>query len=152
MKSSMVWLCSLLMISTLFWVALPSGWAKDHYDGDIFEIMIKDLDFKYEDTSLTDQTIVLPVGVLVSWMNVDPLITSSGLEGIMPHGVKIEDTNGKVVEQSKLLFQDNTIFEHEFSHAGVYSYQCIVHPFMKGKFLVFKVQEPNLVANQGTTE
>ena len=144
MRSSMVWLRGLLLISTIFGVALPSGWAADHYDGDLFEITIMDLDFKYEGLSLTDQTIVLPAGMLVSWMNVDPLITASGLEGTMPHGVKITDTDGKIVEQSQLLFQDNTIFEHQFSHAGVYSYQCIVHPFMKGKFLVFEVQEANL--------
>jgi plastocyanin len=146
MKSLKKWLGTIVLASGALFVAPPSSWAEDEYDADVFEIIIKDLDFLYEETSLTEQVVVLPTGMHVSWMNVDPLITSSGLEGIMPHGVKLTDEEGEVIEQSQLLFQDTTTFGHQFAKPGVYDYQCIVHPFMKGKFLVFDVQPASLTA------
>jgi plastocyanin len=145
MKNLTKWLGGPLFVTAALLAAVPGLWAEE--DDEMLEITIKDLDFKYEDTSLKDQTVVLPTGVLVSWMNVDPLITSSGLNGLMPHGVKITDREGKLIVQSPILINENSTFIHKFDSAGLYSYGCIIHPEMKGNFLVFEVKEASLKAH-----
>jgi plastocyanin len=145
MKRFAQWLGVGLVAGSLLVAIGGDGWAGESDEADIFEIIIKDLDFKYQDFSLSGRVVVLPAGITVSWMNVDPLITTSGLQGTMPHGVKITDQEGKILEQSPLLFQGVTTFEHSFDKPGVYPYQCIVHPFMKGKFQVFEVEEASTI-------
>ena len=91
MKGSTKWLGALFFVM----MAAPIVWADDHID--VFELTIKDLAWMFEDTSLNNQIVVIPAGMEVSWMNVDPLITSSGLEGVMPHGVKLTNQGGEVI-------------------------------------------------------
>lgn len=142
MKRSMTWLVGLLLVSASLLMVPPTVWAEEEDDDeDVFEIRAKDLNWWYEGIPLNNNVIVLPVGTMVMYMNVDPLITASGLEGVMPHGVKIMGQGGNVIAQSPLLFQDKTTFKHKFSEPGTYDFQCIVHPFMKGKFLVFDVEQ-----------
>ena len=138
MKRLTRWLGGLLWLSAVLLVPVPNGWAEE--DADLFEIIIKDMDFKYENVSVTNQTVVLPAGMEMSWLNVDPLITSSGLEGLMPHFLYIKDQDGNEIAQSKILMQNNTTFNYKFTDRGIYSYGCKIHPMMKGKVLVFEVQ------------
>ena len=96
--------------------------------------------------------VTLPVGTELSYLNVDPLITSTGLEGVVPHGVRITNQDSKMVVQSHLLFQEKRSFKFRFTEAGAYDLQCIVHPHMKGKFVVFNVHEFLQTADSTVTE
>ena len=70
----------------------------------------------------------------------------------MPHGVKLTNQGGEVIAQSPLLFQNTTIFNHKFTDPGVYDLQCIVHPFMKAKFLVFEIEQATMIAEHAAGE
>lgn len=137
------WLGGLLILGVLPLLAVPHGWAEedDLDDENVFEITIKDIKFNFEGISISDQIVFLPSGVLVSWLNVDPNITTSGLEGIVPHGVMVKTQDDKIIEKSPLLFQGTDTFRYRFNMPGIYTYQCFVHPDkMKGKILVFASQ------------
>jgi plastocyanin len=141
------WLVISLVACAALICAAPSGWADDE-EVTTFEIRAKDLNWWYEEISLNNNIIALPVGVTVLYTNVDPLITSAGLEGVMPHGVKISDQEGTLTAHSGLLFQEKTTFTHKFTVPGTYDFQCIVHPFMKGKFMVFDVMSAKMTQAQ----
>lgn len=145
MKNSAKWFGGLLLFSAALLIAAPSVWAVED-DDDAFdvEITIKDMAWKFEGMSLLNKTVVLPAGTAVRWNNVDPNITTSGLDGVMPHGVRLFK-DGKMIVQSPLLFQKNTTFKYKFTDPGVYDLQCIVHPtLMKARFVVFQVQQASM--------
>jgi plastocyanin len=145
MKNSARWFGGLLLCSVTLLTTAPSVWAVDD-DDDAYdvEITIKDMAFRYEGTSLLHETVELPAGATVRWNNVDPNITTSGLDGVMPHGVRILK-DGKVIVQSSVLFQKNTTFEYKFTDPGVYDLQCIIHPsLMTARFVVFQFQQASL--------
>lgn len=146
MNTLMKWTGGVLMFVATQFFAVPHVLADDD---DVFEITIKDTSFMLEGNKISDQIVVLPAGIKVSWMNVDPLITASGLEGIMPHGVMIKNPDGSVVEKSPLLFQGTTTFSYRFDKPGSYTYLCFVHPsLMKGQFLVFSAEVASLEGEQ----
>jgi plastocyanin len=141
------WVRGLLWVGIILLIVVPSVRAQD--DDDAFEITIKDTSFRHEGENITNQIVVVPAGIMVNWMNEDPLITSSGLEGVTPHGVMIIDPEGKLIDKSPLLYQNTRTFSHKFDKPGVYTYQCFVHPsLMKGKFLVFKAQMASMQTEQ----
>ena len=126
----------LLLIVAAFLLFVTTAWAvEDNYGS--FEIRAQNLEWWYEDIPLSKHAVTLPVGSELSYLNVDPLITSTGLEGVTPHGVRLTNQDGKLVVQSHLLFKDNRTFNFRFTEPGIYNLQCIVHSHMKGKFIVF---------------
>ena len=139
MKNIRKWLGGLVLVGAILLVAIPSGWAED--DAGSLDITIKNMDFKLDDVSLKGQVLMLPAGMEVTFMNVDPLITSSGLEGLMPHFVFINDPDGKEIGRSMLMIkQEQATFKYKFTQPGLYTYGCLIHPFMRGKALIFEVQ------------
>lgn len=139
MKSSARWFGGLLFLSATLLMTAPSVLAAEDDDDTFdFEITIKDMAWKYEGMSLLNQTVVLPAGTAVRWMNIDPNFTSSGLDGVMPHGVMLRK-DGKVMVVSPVLFQKTTTFKYKFTDPGIYDLNCIVHPtLMKARFVVFQ--------------
>ena len=140
----------LILMAFAFFMVASTSFAIDTYES--FEIRAKNLQWWYEDIPLSNHVVTLPVGTELSYLNVDPLITSAGLEGVVPHGVRLTNQDGKMVLQSHLLFQDKRTFKFRLTEAGAYDLQCIVHPQMKGKFVVFNVQELLQTADLNTTE
>lgn len=139
MKNIRKWLGGLVLVGAVLLVAITPGWAED--DTGSLDITIMNMDFKLDDASLKGQVLMLPIGMGLSFMNVDPLITASGLEGLMPHFVFINDPDGKEIARSVLMNkQEQSTFSHKFTQPGLYTYGCLIHPFMRGKALVFQVQ------------
>jgi len=92
MKNIRKWLGGLVLVGGVLLVAISPGWAED--DTASLDITINNMDFKLDDASLKDQVLMMPIGMGLSFMNVDPLITASGLEGLMPHFVYIRNGEG----------------------------------------------------------
>lgn len=67
------------------------------------------------------QTLTVPVGATVTWMNKDDI----------PHTTVSTDGMFK----SKVMDTDDK-FSYTFTKAGTYSYYCTIHPKMTGKVLV----------------
>jgi plastocyanin len=76
---------------------------------------------KIDNFSFGPQTVTVPVGATVTWVNHDDI----------PHTVV--STDG--VFKSKVRDTDET-FSYTFTKAGTYSYYCSVHPKMTGKVVV----------------
>lgn len=76
---------------------------------------------KIENFSFAPQTITVPVGAAVHWLNRDDI----------PHTVVSEDKSFK----SKVLDTDDG-FTHTFSHSGTYTYYCSLHPRMTARVVV----------------
>jgi plastocyanin len=71
--------------------------------------------------SFGPQTITVPVGATVTWINRDDIPhTVVSTEGVF--NSKVRDTDEK--------------FSYTFSKAGTYAYYCSVHPKMTGKVVV----------------
>lgn len=68
------------------------------------------------------QTITIPVGTTVTWINEDDI----------PHTVVAND---KTTFKSKVLDTDDR-FSFTFTKAGSYGYFCSVHPHMTGTVVV----------------
>src|SRR5258708_32039372 len=76
---------------------------------------------KIDNFSFGPQTVAVPVGATVTWINHDDI----------PHTVV--STDG--VFKSKVRDTDET-FSYTFTKAGTYPYFCSVHPKMTGKVVV----------------
>ena len=76
---------------------------------------------KIDNFSFGPQTVTVPVGATVTWINRDDI----------PHTVV--STDG--VFKSKVRDTDET-FSYTFTKAGTYPYYCSVHPKMTGKVVV----------------
>jgi len=76
---------------------------------------------KIDNFSFGPQTVTVPVGAAVTWINRDDI----------PH--TLVSTDG--VFKSKVRGTDET-FSYTFTKAGTYPYFCSVHPKMTGKIVV----------------
>ncbi len=77
---------------------------------------------KIDNFSFAPQTLTVPVGTTVTWVNQDDV----------PH--TIVSTDGKDIK-SPVLDTDQK-FTHTFAQAGTYDYYCSIHPKMTGKVIV----------------
>lgn len=118
------------------------GWADD--ETNFLDIQILNSDFKLDNSSLKDQVLVLPVGTELNFINVDPLITSSGLEGLIAHFLFISGPDGKEVARSKIMnTAEQSTFHFKFTRPGSYTYGCLIHFLMRGKVFAFDLQKIN---------
>jgi amicyanin len=78
-------------------------------------IIIKDFGFNA-------QSITIKVGDVVTWVNEDP----------MQHTV----TSDSGSELNSDSLNKGEIYSHTFNQKGTFSYQCNIHPSMKGKIIV----------------
>jgi amicyanin len=76
---------------------------------------------KIDNFSFGPETLTVPVGTTVTWINRDDI----------PHSVVSTDK----VFKSKLLGK-NEKFSYTFAKAGTYPYFCSIHPKMTGKVVV----------------
>jgi plastocyanin len=86
-------------------------------DSTNFIIAIRDFAFRPD-------SIMVPVGATVTWVNCEPAI-------IEPH-TTTSDSPG----WSSPQFSAGERFSRRFDSAGVFSYHCEPHPFMVGKVVV----------------
>ena len=107
-------LAALAMIATLMVVGSPNVKANDQPSEAATEVKIDNFVFG-------PQTITVPVGSTVTWINKDDI----------PHTTV--STDG--VFKSKVMDTDEK-FSFKFTKAGTYSYFCSVHPKMTGKVVV----------------
>ena len=112
-----VWVAGLampVMIALLLLAGSPSVTAADQPAAANAEV-------KIDNFSFGPQTVTVPVGATVTWVNRDDI----------PHTVV--STDG--VFKSKVRDTDET-FSYTFTKAGTYSYYCSVHPKMTGQVVV----------------
>jgi plastocyanin len=112
-----VWVAALVMpvmIALLLLAASPSITAADQPAAASAEV-------KIDNFSFGPQTVTVPVGATVTWVNHDDI----------PHTVVSTDGLFK----SKVRDTDET-FSYTFTKAGTYPYFCSVHPKMTGKVVV----------------
>ena len=118
MTRKSVWVASLaapVMIAMLLLVAgSPRVAANDQPSAANAEV-------KIDNFSFGPQTVTVPVGATVTWINRDDI----------PHTVV--STDG--VFKSKVRDTDEK-FSYTFTKAGTYSYYCSVHPKMTGQIVV----------------
>jgi plastocyanin len=122
-------------------------------EGTGLEIRIQNLDFKSKaGKSVTNQTLITLAGTEVRWINIDPLMTPNGDEGLMPHMIKITDSNkGEMaLTASPILTREHNRFAYTFSADGTYTYSCLIHPSLKGKVRVIDLEGKVGVTNHGT--
>src|ERR1700693_285783 len=121
---------------------ISNGWAED--ETNFLDIQVLNMDFKLDNSSLKDQVLVLPVGTELNFINVDPLITSSGLEGLIAHLLFISGQDGQEVARSKIMNKaEQSTFHFKFTRPGSYTYGCLIHFFMRGKVFAFDLQKFN---------
>lgn len=76
---------------------------------------------KIDNFSFGPQTVTVPIGSTVTWVNRDDIPhTSVSTEGVFKS--KVMDTDEK--------------FSYTFTKAGTYSYYCTIHPKMTGTVVV----------------
>jgi plastocyanin len=112
-----VWLAGVavpVMIAALLLAGSPSVTAADQPAAANAEV-------KIDNFSFGPQTVTVPVGATVTWINHDDI----------PHTVV--STDG--VFKSKVRDTDEK-FSYTFAKAGTYPYYCSVHPKMTGKVVV----------------
>jgi len=116
--------------------------------GNTMEIRIKNMAFTSTGTPqpMNSHILIVPVGMRINWINMDPLVTVNGNGGLMPHGIVIADVNEKAFAASPLLTHERNIFSFVFDKDGDYSYACFVHPFMTGRILVMNMPGVKLAA------
>jgi plastocyanin len=117
MVKKKVWIASLatpVMIAMLLLVAGTAVKASDQPSAPTTEV-------KIDNFSFGPQTITVPVGATVTWVNRDDI----------PHTVV--STDG--VFKSKVRDTDEQ-FSYTFTKAGTYPYYCSVHPKMTGQVVV----------------
>jgi plastocyanin len=78
---------------------------------------------KIDNYSFTPQTITVPAGTTVTWVNADDV----------PHTVAATD----LAFHSKAMDTDEQ-YSHTFDQPGTYKYFCTVHPKMTGTIVVEK--------------
>ena len=103
-----------VMIALLLLAGSPSVTAADQPAAANAEV-------KIDNFSFGPQTVTVPVGAMVTWVNRDDI----------PHTVV--STDG--VFKSKVRNTDEK-FSYTFTEAGTYPYYCSVHPKMTGQVVV----------------
>jgi plastocyanin len=128
-------------------------WATTGYSGEwepnipnivrgAIEIEIKNQQFTTPETgTVGDHLLVVPEGITVRWVNKDPLNTIHGDQGLMPHGIEVIDEVEEVLSASPILTKEQDSFSQTFEEAGNYTYNCFIHPFMKGTIVVVSVHK-----------
>ena len=113
-----VWIATtatpVMIAMLLLFVGSPRVTANDQTSAATAEV-------KIDNFSFGPQTITVPVGATVTWVNRDDI----------PHTVVSTDGAFK----SKVQDTDEK-FSYTFTKAGTYSYFCSVHPKMTGKVVV----------------
>jgi plastocyanin len=103
-----------VMIAMLLLAGSPSVKANDQPSAANAEV-------KIDNFSFGPQTVTVPVGATVTWINRDDIPhTVVSTDGVFKS--KVEDTDEK--------------FSYTFTKAGTYPYFCSVHPKMTGKIVV----------------
>jgi hypothetical protein len=103
-------------------------------------IEIKNKQFTNPGTGkVSDHLLVIPEGMEVKWVNMDPLVTVNGKQGLMPHGIQLSDESEEAFTASPLLTREKNAFTYGFESSGTYTYDCFIHPFMKGKIVVVNI-------------
>ena len=130
------------------WEAMLPGLTGEHHGlvGNTIEIKIKNLEFA-ETGSGSNHLLIIPEGMEVKWVNVDPLVMVDGEQVLMPHGIKITDPTEKIFTVSHILTQEHNTFSYTFSKEGSYYYACFIHPFMTGRIVVVNLPGMNLAGN-----
>src|SRR5579864_316663 len=118
MTRNKVWVAGfaapVMIAMLLLFVGSEARAANDQATGPAAEV-------KIDNFSFGPQTVTVPVGATVTWINHDDI----------PHTVV--STDG--VFKSKVRDTDET-FSYTFTKAGTYPYFCSVHPKMTGKIVV----------------
>ncbi len=78
---------------------------------------------RIDDDKFIPDTITVPVGTIVRWVNVDDEV----------HTVMSADSSFTKAPQP---LDTNGAFAYTFEKAGTYGYYCSIHPFMKGTVIV----------------
>lgn len=81
------------------------------------------------DMFFSPKTITISVGTTVKWVNKDPGMKHD-TSSIRRHGAESWDSGS---------LKSGDQFEHTFTHAGVYPYDCDIHPWMRGVIKVVSV-------------
>ena len=105
---------ALMIAIVLLLTGTPSVAANDQSSAANAEV-------KIDNFSFGPQTVTVPVGATVTWINRDDIPhTVVSTEGLF--NSKVRDTDEK--------------FSYTFAKAGTYPYYCSVHPKMTGKVVV----------------
>ena len=112
------WVASFVAVVTIAIALLsagaPNARASDHLSS-------PNADVKIDNFSFGPQTVTVPVGGTVTWINRDDTPhTVVSTEGVFKS--KVRDTDEK--------------FSYTFTKAGKYPYYCSVHPKMTGQIIV----------------
>src|ERR1700675_1626670 len=117
MTRTKVWIASFatpVMIALLLLAGSPSVRAAD-------QPATANAEVKIDNFSFGPQTVKVPVGATVIWINRDDIPhTVVSTEGVFKS--KVQDTDAK--------------FSYTFTKAGTYPYYCSVHPKMTGQVIV----------------
>ena len=111
---SAMFTAALIIAMVLLLAGTPSVAANDQSSAANVEV-------KIDNFSFGPQTVTVPVGATVTWINRDDIphtvVSTDGL-----FNSKVRDTDEK--------------FSYTFAKAGTYPYYCSVHPRMTGKVVV----------------
>ena len=111
---SAMFTAALIIAMVLLLAVTPSVAANDQSSAANVEV-------KIDNFSFGPQTVTVPVGATVTWINRDDIphtvVSTDGL-----FNSKVRDTDEK--------------FSYTFAKAGTYPYYCSVHPKMTGKVVV----------------
>jgi plastocyanin len=111
---SAIFTAALIIAMVLLLAGTPSVAANDQSSAANVEV-------KIDNFSFGPQTVTVPVGATVTWINRDDIphtvVSTDGL-----FNSKVRDTDEK--------------FSYTFAKAGTYPYYCSVHPKMTGKVVV----------------
>jgi len=111
---SAMFTAALIIAMVLLLAGTPSVAANDQSSAANVEV-------KIDNFSFGPQTVTVPVGATVTWINRDDIphtvVSTDGL-----FNSKVRDTDEK--------------FSYTFAKAGTYPYYCSVHPKMTGKVVV----------------
>ena len=111
---SAMFTAALIIAMVLLLAVTPSVAANDQSSAANVEV-------KIDNFSFGPQTVTVPVGATVTWINRDDIPhTVVSTEGLF--NSKVRDTDEK--------------FSYTFAKAGTYPYYCSVHPKMTGKVVV----------------
>jgi plastocyanin len=111
---SAIFTAALIIAMVLLLAGTPSVAAND-------QSSVANVEVKIDNFSFGPQTVTVPVGATVTWINRDDIphtvVSTDGL-----FNSKVRDTDEK--------------FSYTFAKAGTYPYYCSVHPKMTGKVVV----------------
>jgi plastocyanin len=102
-------------------IAMVAGRARNSSSAAAAEKPAAETAVKIDNFTFSPNTLTLPVGSTVHWINKDDI----------PHNVVSEDKSFK----SKVMDTDEQ-FSYTFTKPGTYTYFCSIHPKMTGKIVI----------------